>query len=499
MGLGCRGMLPQGMAPVQPWELEDSNSSSAGQRQETGQFNLASGSRFYLEAAAIKARLFGEEQYLYAYNGQIPGPILRVMQGSKITIDFKNNLGEPTTVHWHGLRLQNRYDGVPGTTQPAVQPGGSFTYELEFPDEGVYWYHPHVREEVQQERGLYGVIIVEPKQRGYYDLVEKEDLVVLDDVFLGRDDKPYPFAKNLTTFAIMGRFGNQPLVNGKESYGTSIKAGEVLRLFFLNTANVRPFNISVAGTKMKLVGSDSGKFEHSFFADSFTISPSERYIVEVAFEKPGKYAILNSNPFSSYELGEIIVGGAQSELPSGFLQLGNNTEISEGIEPYKKYFDLPPDFEYQLNVDIPGAMMGMGMMMEHGEDGIEWEDTMFGMNLLSTNENLEWRIIDEQTGKWNMNATREVPAGTPIRIRLNNTKASVHPMQHPIHLHGARFLVLEKDGVKNNNLAWKDTVLVPVGSTVDILTYFPNKGEWMMHCHIAEHLSSGMMTSFKAV
>ena len=324
-------------------------------------------------------------------------------------------------------------------------------------------------------------------------------MVVLDDVLLDRNGNLYPFGKNFTNFAIMGRFGNQPLINGKESYTTTVKAGQVLRLFFLNTANVRPFNISIAGVKMKMVGSDSGKFEHSFFADSFIISPSERYIVEVAFEKPGKYTILNVNPFSSYRLGEIIVDGSPSEFLTDFLQLGNNTEISEGIEPYKKYFGLPPDFEYRLNVDIPGAMMGMGMMMEHDEDGIEWEDTMFGMNLLSTNENLEWRIIDSQTGKWNMNATREVSAGKPIKIRLNNTKVSVHPMQHPIHLHGARFLVLEKDGVKNDNLAWKDTVLVPVGSTVDILTYFPNKGEWMMHCHIAEHLGSGMMTSFKAV
>ena len=500
-GMGCRGMMQEGMMGQQAGELEDYRPQTYGQLQQTQDAPLADGARFTLEAGIIKATLFGQEQYLYGYNSQIPGPAIRVKQGSKIYVDFKNSIDQPTTVHWHGLRLQNAFDGVPNVTQPEVQPGGSFTYELDFPDEGIYWYHPHVREEVQQERGLYGVIMVEPKEAGYFSEAGKEETVVLDDVLLGRDGNLFPFGKNFTAFAIMGRFGNQPLINGRESYSATVKTGEVLRLFFLNTANVRPFNISIKGTQMKMVGADSGKFEREFFADSFAIAPSERYIAEVAFEKPGKYGLYNINPFSSYKLGEIIVEGEPAALPESFLSLRNNMEISESIDPYRAYFDAPPDFDYELNVDIPGAMMGMGMMMEHTEDGIEWEDTMFGMNAISTSENLEWRIIDKKTGKWNMDASATVPVAKPFKIRLTNTGAedSLHPMQHPIHLHGARFLVLSKDGVKNSNLAWEDTVLVPTGSTVEILSYFPNPGEWMLHCHVAEHLSSGMMTSIRAV
>src|SRR3989338_6996109 len=149
----------------------------------------------------------------------------------------------------------------------------------------------------------------EPKEEAYFSPAGKEETVILDDILLDRDGDLFPFGKDFTNFAIMGRFGNQPLINGRESYSATVKTGEVLRFFFLNTANVRPFNISIKGTQLKMEGADSGKFEREFFADSFAIAPSERYIAEVAFGNPGKYGIYTTNPFSSYKLGEIIVEG----------------------------------------------------------------------------------------------------------------------------------------------------------------------------------------------
>ncbi len=490
-GMGCmmRG-APETGKPYRP--------ASFSNAEESREISIENGTTFQLEANIASKKLFGKEQYLNAYNSQLPGPTLKVKQGSKVFVNFTNRLDAPTTVHWHGIRLQNAYDGVPGITQDEVQPGNSFLYELDFPDAGTYWYHPHVREEMQQERGLYGIILVEPSDSQYYGRVDKEYTIALDDILLAENGEPYPFMENYTNFAMMGRYGNFPLINGKESLKLPVKTGETVRLHFLDASNVRPFNISIEGTQLKMIASDGGKFEREFFADSFVISPSERYIADVAFSKPGTYAIYNRNPLSSAKLGEIEVSGPAAYLPPEFLVLQNNTDVTDGIAQFSQYFNLAPDYEYELEADIPGAMPGMGMMMGHTEDGIEWEDTMFGMNFLSTNETLTWRLKDAKTGKYNMDASHGVAIGKPIKIRLRNRDNSTHPMQHPIHLHGAQFLVLEKDWVKNTNMAWKDTVLVPTGSYVDVLAYFPNKGEWMLHCHIAEHLGSGMMSSFKA-
>ena len=136
----------------------------AAEMQES---TIAPGRTFYLKASPVRKRIGEAEVRMLAYNGSIPGPALRVRQGSEITVHFDNELDLDTTVHWHGLRHDYLYDGVPSTghhrgMQDPVPPGGSFTYRLRFPDPGVYWYHPHMREDYTQEMGLYGNIIVEP-------------------------------------------------------------------------------------------------------------------------------------------------------------------------------------------------------------------------------------------------------------------------------------------------------------------------------------------------
>ena len=144
--------------------------------------------------------------------------------------------------------------------------------------------------------------------------------------------------------------------------------------------------------------------------------------------------------------------------------------------------------------------MQMGMMMgDHGddEDGIEWEDDMAMMNRMSTDENITWRLIDEETGKENMDINWNFKQGDLVKVSIYNDPDTMHPMQHPIHFHGQRFVILSEDGVANDNLQWKDTVLVPKGKTKEVLVEMSNPGEWMAHCHIAEHLHAGMMMSFE--
>jgi len=133
----------------------------------------------------------------------------------------------------------------------------------------------------------------------------------------------------------------------------------------------------------------------------------------------------------------------------------------------------------------------------HHPEAIEWEDTMEEMNRMSTPQNMFWKLVDISTGAANHDIDWSFTDGDQVKVRIVNAPDSDHPMQHPIHFHGQRFLVLSRDGVLNENLAWKDTVLVPAGETVDILVDMSNPGAWMVHCHIAEHLESGMMFTYQ--
>ncbi|MBI2661219.1 multicopper oxidase domain-containing protein, partial [Candidatus Woesearchaeota archaeon] len=222
---------------------------------------------FQLTAFPVNKEISGRKIRMYSYNGDIPGPLIKVKQGSTIYINFTNRIDMETTVHWHGIRLDNKFDGVPHETQEPVMPGESFLYQLKFPDEGIYWYHPHAREDKQQELGLYGNIIVEPSSKGYYNNVSKEVFLFLDDIKLAKNDAD-AFGKDFTRFALMGRFGNVMLINGKEEYNLDAAKGDAVRFYITDSANARPFNFSISGHRLKMIGSDSGKNERESMADS---------------------------------------------------------------------------------------------------------------------------------------------------------------------------------------------------------------------------------------
>ena len=176
------------------------------------------------------------------------------------------------TVHWHGLRLENRYDGTLATQRP-IPVGGTFTYRLTFPDPGVYWYHPHIREDYGQEMGLYGNIVVVPSEPDYWPPAHRELTLTLDDILL-EDGKVAPFSRLHPTYTAMGRFGNVLLVNGEPQLSIRARHGEVVRFYLTNTANTRVFNVGLRGARMKLVGGDSGRYERETFVESVVIAPS---------------------------------------------------------------------------------------------------------------------------------------------------------------------------------------------------------------------------------
>ena len=190
---------------------------------------------------------------------------------------------------------------------------------------------------------------------------------------------------------------------------------------------------------------------------------------------------------------------ASPSYVGAFATLRANTAAVKSIDPYRQYFDKPIDKHLTLTIDMMGGMMGgAGTTGNISPDGIEWEDNnMQMMNQMSIKEMTNWKIVDQSTGKANMDIDWKFKVGDVVKIRITNDAKSDHPMQHPVHFHGQQFLVLDRNGIEQTNLVWKDTVLVPAGQYVDILLNVTNPGDWMAHCHIAEHLEAGMMFSFK--
>jgi len=472
---------------------------------------LKNGDTLDLSIDIIQKEISGQTIKMFGYNGQIPGPFLKIKQNSIISINVLNNLDVETTVHWHGLRLDNKFDGNPGVTMETQKPGESFQYKLDFVDEGVYWYHPHVREDYQQEMGLYGNMLVSPIQTDYYNRVNREIPIILDDILL-EEEGMFPFFKDFGNHGMGGRWGNIMLINGNDNYNLDVTTGEVVRFYITNVANTRVFDFSIPNAKIKLIGSDIGSYEKEEFVDSVVISSSERYTIEVLFDKPGEYEFRSITPDSEYTLGKIKVSGElgvlENDFSGDFYSLRENKYVMEDINNFRQYFDKEVDINIKLSADIHGFLKLFGSgdkdstdndwnKVETGYiDKIPWEDTEPRFNPEAKTTDLTWILKDTSTGKKNKDIDMNFKVGDKVKIRLFNDESISNAMYHPIHFHGQRFLVLEKNGVKTENLVWKDTVLVPIGSYVDILLDITNPGEWMAHCHIAEHLTSGMMMSF---
>jgi FtsP/CotA-like multicopper oxidase with cupredoxin domain len=290
---------------------------------------LRDGDTFDLRIAPVANQLGDSRVRMLAYNGSIPGPTLRVAQGSEITVRVHNDGDHDTTVHWHGLRLDNAYDGVPHETQAPIPVGGEFVYRLRFPDDGVYWYHPHVREDYGLEMGLYGNIIVEPTDHTAWPAVNRDAIVTLDDILI-EDGRVAPFSTAGPTHTAMGRFGNVMLSGGSTDLTLHAHAGEVVRFYFTNTANTRIFNVSLPGARMKLVGGDSGRCEREEWIESVLLAPSERAVVDVLFAAPATVAIEHRTPERTYQLGSVVVADtpAARSFIGEFETLHTNAELA---------------------------------------------------------------------------------------------------------------------------------------------------------------------------
>jgi FtsP/CotA-like multicopper oxidase with cupredoxin domain len=422
-------------------------------------------------------------------------------------VRFHNAIDLPSSVHWHGVRLDNRSDGAVGVTQEAVAPGAAFTYTVHFPDAGLYWYHPHVREDIEQAMGLFGNMLVDSPDSAYYSPANREEVLTLGDLMM-QGDTLIPFGQEAPDFALMGRVGNVLLVNGEPDYTLHAHRGEVVRFYLTNTASSRTWNLSFGGAPIKLLASDVSRFEREARVKSVVLAPAERYIVEVRFDRPGRYPLINAVQAINHFRGEfeaevdtlgMVTVDAEPATPdhgTAFAALRNNAEVSAEVDRYRRWFDKEPDKRITLTVQTNGLPLATVQFMTIDTAyyaPVEWVDGMPDMNWLSTTRQVRWVLRDDATGRENGDIDWHVRQGSVIKLRIFNDPKSFHPMQHPIHLHGQRMLVVSRDGVPTANLVWKDTALIPVGSTVDLLIDASNPGAWMLHCHIAEHLGAGMM------
>ena len=325
-------------------------------------FELADGDRFDLRIAPVAKRLGDATVRMLAYNGSIPGPTLRVREGSELLVQAVNEGDLEATVHWHGLRLENRYDGTALTQRP-IPVGGSFSYRLKFPDPGVYWYHPHIREDYGQEMGLYGNIVVVPAQPDYWPAVDREVTLTLDDILL-EDGRVAPFRRSLPNYVAMGRFGNVLLANGEPELSLEAHRGEVVRFYLTDTANTRVFNLGLQGARMKLVGGDSGHYEREQLVERVLLAPSERAVVDVLFDEPGRIELKHHTPRRTYTVATITVADEPTKpsLVPGFASLRTNLDMVAERERLAPQLNTAPDktlaLVAEMDIGAPGRPPG---------------------------------------------------------------------------------------------------------------------------------------------
>ena len=504
---GLVGLTPP-VAPFLPGMVADPAGLPSARPSQV--VALADGDSLDLTAGLVARTIRGRTYTMYAFNGQVPGPMIRVARGATITVRFHNAIDLESTVHWHGLRLDNGSDGVPGLTQAPVEPGGDHTYTVRFPDAGIYWYHPHVREDIQQALGLYGNLLVDSEDPDYYAPANREQALMLSDLLVHHDTL-IAFGREAPDFALMGRVGNLLLVNGEPEYRIEVEQGEVVRFFLTNVSNTRTFNLSFGGAPMKIVGSDIGLYEREAWTESVVLAPAERAIVHVRFPAAGELPIENRVTGMDHlggrffpevdRLGTVMVRPDVKlpDLGGPFTTLREHLFVQEDIDRVRGEFDRPVDHELVLTMEQEGLPFVVERLMRVDSayfHPVEWSGTMPMMNWNATSAEVRWVLRDPATGREGMDIGWELPLGAVRKIRVHNERRAFHAMQHPLHIHGQRFLVLSVNGVPTDNLVWKDTVLVPVGATVDLLLELSNPGAWMMHCHISEHLEAGMHSAF---
>ncbi len=389
---------------------------------------------------------------VWAYNGQVPGPLIQARVGDTLRVVFTNDLPDPTTIHWHGLRIENAMDGVPAVQDP-IQPGETFTYEFVLPDAGSYWYHPHIRGHEQVDRGLYGPLVVHEAE-ATAPVVDRDRYFVLDDVALQENGRHYSFSTGGMD-GMHGRHGNVLLANGKTELITdTVQPGTVERWRLVNTANARLMYADVRGADWRVVGVDGGLLDEPYTTDRLRLPVGRRFDVEVipradAEKLKLRVLIPSQTGFDRYPMFEAAIAGPP---------------VATSV-PTWPAAEMPAPIAETQEVDVELDFGSGGMM------GTAW-------------------LINGQ--RYEEGDAIPIQGNVPTRIHLRDLSGA----GHPFHLHGQFFEVLSRNGSDGDIPGPLDTIHVGGDDELELFTMFDNPGLWMGHCHILEHAELGMMTAF---
>lgn len=436
-----------------------------------------------LVAAPAESQLLGREgppTALWSYGGTSPGPVIRARRGDMVKVRLRNELPQPTATHWHGIRIANAMDGVPGLTQALVPPGASFDYRFVVPDAGTYWYHTHNRSWEQLARGLYGPLIVEEETPLP---VDREMILVVDDWRLGEDGQIHAASLgHLRDWSHAGRLGNWLTINGTSNPDIEVRRNERLRLRLINCANARIVNLNFASLMPWVIALDGQPLrqpERIEPDDVLTLAPAQRadLLLDVALE-PGEVGELTeASQREGVQVGRFV---ARSAIEGGLAGTALQALPPNGLPE--------PDLSDPLKLDLVmtgGAMGGLGSALYKGE--------MLSMRDLAAKGQV-W-AFNGVAGMPEQPLAR-VPAGRSVLLNLINETAWPHAM----HIHGHHFRVLPRDAKPPQNQAsgpWRDTELLGPREAVSVAFVADNPGKWLLHCHMLEHQAAGMKTWFE--
>jgi FtsP/CotA-like multicopper oxidase with cupredoxin domain len=437
------------------------------------------GGEYKLVAKPGRVALVGEGQRqtaVWAYDGKVPGPTLRLRQGEPARIIVENRLNEDTTVHCHGIRLPNAMDGVPGLTQKPIKPGESFTYEFTPPDAGTFWYHPHADSLRQLGRGLAGVLIIEEREPV---AVDRDVLWVLTDWRLTSDAQIASGFGNGMDAGMAGRIGNTVTLNGAISTDERVHAGERVRLRLVNTSLARIMALRFEGHRPLVVALDGQPCDpHEPESGRILFGPAMRVdvILDIQGEPGHRYRIIDDfYQGRSYWLTQLAY---EQKDPIRISPLDAPLALPANPLPQP---DLASAERHELR--LQGGMMGGGMM---------GGGMMGGMGMSGMSHRAVWAINGQSMtgdGHAGMPPLLTLRRGQSIVLAIVNETAWWHPM----HLHGHSFRILKRNGTSIPHNLWGDTVLVPPKETVEVAFVADNPGDWMIHCHITDHQVSGLM------
>lgn len=433
-------------------------------------------------AAPTRASLVGfnhPQTDVWAYDGVVPGPVVRLRQGEPVRIVVENRLDQDTTVHWHGIRLPNAMDGVPGLTQPPIKPGESFAYEFTPPDAGTFWYHPHANSLQQLGRGLAGAVIVGEREPV---AVDRDILWLLSDWRLTAEAQIASGFGNAMEAAMAGRVGNTVTLNGTVSNAEPVKAGERIRLRLVNAALARIMALRFEGHRPVIVAIDGQPCDpHEPLGGRVLLGPAMR--VDLVLDMQGE-------PGRRYR----VIDDFYDRLSYWLTELAYDDNPPLRAHPLDAALSLPcnplpvPDLATaeRHELTLQGGMMG-------GMSGGGMGGMMGGMGMMGMGRGAAWAINGtSMTGDGHAGMTPAVTfqRGRSIVLAMRNETAWWHPM----HFHGHSFRVLSRNGAPVPHRQWSDTVLMPPKEMVEIAFVADNPGDWMLHCHVTDHQTAGMMT-----